>query len=178
MTVGKLVIDVGSGGGLPGLVVALAREDLQVTLLEAVQKKVRFLEYAKQSLQVENATVVLGRAETFARDEAQRESYDVALTRAVASLPVVLEYCSPFVRVGGHVVAMKGAISEDELEKGLSAGERLGVEIEEVVRVQPFLGETESGRRLLVFTKSRATPERYPRRVGLAKKRPLGEARP
>jgi len=168
------VIDVGSGGGLPGIVLALAREDLEVTLLEATQKKVRFLEETKAALSIGNLAVLAGRAEELGTERSQREVWDVAISRAVASLPVVLEYSATFVMVGGATVAMKAQISEEELAAGRTAGKELGLVLDEVKLVDLPGSKEDIQRQLLVFEKVAETPASYPRRVGLAKKRPLG----
>lgn len=170
------LIDVGSGGGLPGIPLAVAQaEDLTVTLLEATKKKVNFLQHARERLQLANLAVLSQRAEEAGKQEVLRESYDIAVTRALALLPVVVEYCAPFIAEGGWVLAMKGRLEEDELVTGEKAAKKLGVELHKVtvVRLLPELEQKQ--RQIVVFRKIRATPTGYPRRVGLAKKRPLGD---
>ena len=171
---GSCLIDVGAGGGLPGIPLSVARPDLRVTLLEATEKKVRFLEYVKAELQLGNLEVLHARAEDAGRESRYREAFDLATARALAALPVVLEYCVPLVRTGGKVLAMKGRLQEEELSQGVAAARELGAQLSETTAVdyRPQIPHKE--RRLVVFDKVSATPARFPRRVGLAKKRPLG----
>ncbi|HZB83750.1 MAG TPA: 16S rRNA (guanine(527)-N(7))-methyltransferase RsmG [Rubrobacteraceae bacterium] len=168
------LIDVGAGGGLPGIPLSIVRSDLRVTLLEAVGKKVRFLNYARAALGLTNLEVLHARAEEAAKNPAYREAFQVASARALATLPVVVEYCAPLVRVGGTILAMKGALAQQELSVGVAAARKLGVEFREVreVKYQEHLPQKE--RNLVVLDKVAATPGRFPRRVGVAKKRPLG----
>jgi 16S rRNA (guanine527-N7)-methyltransferase len=118
-------IDVGTGGGLPGVPLAISSPRLNVTLLEATEKKVRFLEYVGARLGLHNLTLIHGRAEEEGKRAANREAFDFAVARAVAELSVVVEYCAPFVRVGGQVVAMKARLTEDELARGVTASGEL-----------------------------------------------------
>jgi len=169
------LIDVGTGGGLPGIPLSVARPDLRVVLLETTEKKVRFLEYVKAELKLENLRVLHARAEeAAARDSRFREAFDLATARALAALPVVLEYCAPFVRIGGKVLAMKGRLQEEELSQGVAAAHKLGAELSETLEVAYRSQLPQKERRLLVFDKTSVTPARFPRRIGLAKKRPLG----
>lgn len=168
------LIDVGSGGGMPGIPLAIAQSDLTVTLLEATEKKVKFLRHARESLQLTTVDTLNQRAEEAGEHKGVRESYDVAVTRALASLPVVVEYCAPFVKEGGWILAMKGWLEQDELVAGQEAAKKLGAELHKVapVRLLPELEQKQ--RQIVVLRKMGATPSGYPRRVGLAKKRPLG----
>ena len=168
------VIDVGSGAGLPGIPLAIVQPDLCVTLLETTAKKVRFLEYALATLGLQNTEVLHARAEEVATQPAYRETFALATTRALASLPVILEYCAPLVRPGGVILAMKGRLPEEELSKGTVASQHLGAALREVREVESPVHSLQKERRLVVFDKVTTTHERFPRRVGLAKKRPLG----
>jgi 16S rRNA (guanine527-N7)-methyltransferase len=170
----RSVIDVGTGGGLPGVPLAISRPDLRVTLLEATERKVRFLDYTRKRLRLRNLDLIQGRAEDQGRKEAYRETFDLAVARALAELPVVVEYCAPLVQVGGEIVAMKGRLTEEELSRGVAASRELGLEIREVREVKYRAELPQKERRLVVFEKILATPERFPRRAGQAKKRPLG----
>lgn len=171
---GHTLIDVGTGAGLPGIPLAIARSHLQVTLLEATEKKVRFLHHASRTLGLKNTMVLHARAEEAEGQQVHREAYDLATARALASLPVVAEYCAPLVRLGGAVLAMKARLSPDELSQGEVAAGQLGLALGEIRRVDylPHLPNKE--RQLVVLDKVRPTPASFPRRVGLAKKRPLG----
>ncbi len=171
---GDSLVDVGTGGGLPGIPLAITHPELSVTLLEATEKKVRFLEYARAELGLRNLKVLHARAEDAGRKPRYRESFDLATARALAALPVIVEYCAPLVRPGGKILAMKGRLSEEELSKGIAASHELGVELGEVREVKYRAQLPQKERRLVVFDKVGTIPDRFPRRVGLAKKHPLG----
>ncbi len=165
------VIDVGTGAGLPSLALKILQDSLQLTLLESVGKKVRFLEHIVQVLGLEGVRAEKGRAEDFAREGEEGEHYDWAIARAVAPLHVLAEYLLPFVRVGGFMLAQKGPTVETEMYKAAEAIEILGGGKAEVHEVRvPGLDEK---RNLVVIEKIRATPEKYPRRAGMPSKRPL-----
>jgi 16S rRNA (guanine527-N7)-methyltransferase len=168
------VIDIGAGGGLPGIPLGIVRSDLSVALLEAVEKKVRFLSHARAALGLPNIEVLHARAEDAGRQPAYREAFDLATARALATLPVVVEYCAPFVRVGGIILAMKGPLTREELSIGVAASRELGMELREVRQVRYRAHLLQKERNLVVLDKVGATYSRFPRRVGLAKKRPLG----
>lgn len=167
------LIDIGSGAGLPGIPLSITRPDLKVTLLEATAKKVRFLRYIRETLNLSNLEVLHARAEEVAK-KAYKEAFNLATARALAALPVVLEYCAPFIGVGGTIIAMKGHLRDEELACGVTAACELQLTLREVRQVEwhPQLPSKE--RWLAVFDKPSSTPSRFPRRVGLAKKRPLG----
>ena len=170
---GKL-IDVGSGGGMPGIPLAIAQADLSIALLEVTEKKTKFLHYVCESLQLTNVSILNQRAEEAGRRAEVRESYSVAVTRALASLPVVVEYCAPIVEVGGWIVAMKGYLSKDEFYAGQTAAKKLGAELHATIPVLLLPELEQKQRQIVVFRKVAPTSTGYPRRVGLAKKRPLG----
>lgn len=166
------LIDVGSGGGFPGLPLAIARPGWRVTLLEATRKKVEFLEHVVETLALEGVTPLWGRAEERGRDPAHRAAYDAAVARAVARMQVLAEYCLPFVRVGGRWIAQKGPRGPEELAAARNALGQLGgrlVTVEEVL----VPGLEQESRRLIVVDKVRATPVQFPRRAGTPAKRPL-----
>lgn len=174
----RRVVDVGSGGGLPGIPLKIALPDVRMALVEATGKKAGFLEEAVLGLGLSGVEVINKRVEEVGRDIEHRSAYDAAVARAVAALPTLAEYCVPLVRVGGHVVAMKGRIGEDELRQGEAAAGELGASVSEVLEVQrlPEVGE-EKQRRLVILTKERESPERYPRKTGIPAKRPLPRSR-
>ena len=130
---GALVIDVGSGAGFPGIPLAIARPDIHITLLDAQQKRVRFLQEASSSLDLANVTAIHGRAEDAAHLPELREKFSLALARAVAPLPVLLELLLPFVRVGGRVLCWKGPAVLKELSSGEKAAKLLGGMLEEPI---------------------------------------------
>lgn len=170
---GKLV-DVGSGGGLPGLPLAIVKQELGVTLVEATGKKARFLQQAVDELGLSNVAVSNARVEELARQQAYRGTYDVATARALARLDVVAEYCMPLLRLGGRLVSMKGRLDDNELAQGRSAADQLGAAAEVVVRVPLLSHVGQKERHLVVLRKVRETPGKYPRSVGVPAKKPLG----
>lgn len=167
------ICDVGSGGGLPSVPLAIALPGAAFTLIESVGKKAAFLRHAAESLDLRQIEVVNERAEDTARDPAKRARQNVCTVRAVATLPTLAEYCLPLLEVGGYVVAMKGRVSEEELRDGERAARLLGGYLLQTIEV-PLLAEMEQkARQLVVLQKTASTPEIYPRRAGLPAKRPL-----
>ncbi|MGH3148830.1 MAG: 16S rRNA (guanine(527)-N(7))-methyltransferase RsmG [Rubrobacter sp.] len=166
--------DVGSGGGLPGIPLKIAKPEVDVTLVESTSKKSRFLQHASETLELEGLKVSNTRVEDLGRASTHREAYDVVTARALARLSVVAEYCVPLLRVGGWTISMKGRLEQGELVEGERAAEALGARISERQEV-PWIPEIETKeRQLVVLEKVRETPARYPRRPGAAAKKPLG----
>lgn len=163
------VVDVGSGGGLPGLVLKLARPGLEVTLLEANHRKTAFLETAAAQLGL-RVRVLTARAEEAAHRPQLRESFDVATARALAAMPVLAELCLPFVRVGGRLLAMK-ADAEAEVRSALPAVERLGGRL---LAIEAAASAARDRGQVVVVEKVAPTPPGFPRRPGVPVKRPLG----
>lgn len=166
----RSIVDVGSGAGLPALILAIVL-DAHVVALESQRKKCGFIESAAAKLHLPNLEVCCARAEDFGRG-AGRERYEVAVSRALASLPVVAEYSLPLVGQGGWMVAMKGAISDQELTRAQSAVGILGGDTVEASRLMPFEGA--ENRWVYMAMKTRATPSQYPRKAGFPAKTPLG----
>jgi len=165
------MIDVGAGAGFPGLPMKIARPQVELTLLEATGKKTRFLETMVSELGVTGVRVIHGRAEDVAHDAAHREMYSLALARAVAPLPVVLELALPFLAAGGVLAAPKGSAMQREIRASANALATLGGEMEATVPLDlPGEGPPQ---RLVIVRKMGATPEQYPRRAGMPGKRPL-----
>jgi len=166
-----LCVDVGSGAGFPGLPLKILRPALQMTLLESSRKKVSFLEHMVQVLGLSGVELLWARAEEAGQDAHHRERYDVVLARAVADLAVLVEYCLPLCRKGGHLIAQKGADVEAELARATPAIHVLGGRVREVKSLHlPGLNEP---RTLLLIEKMEPTPAKYPRRPGMPAKRPL-----
>jgi 16S rRNA (guanine527-N7)-methyltransferase len=163
--------DLGSGGGLPALILAVAMPTCRVTAVESQRKKCSFIELAGRELQLPNLVVECGRAEEYARSRG-RETQDVVVSRAIASLPVVAEYSLPLLHLNGHMVAMKGAVSDQERIQAEEALAILGADALRAIRLTPFTGAT--NRWAYVARKTRSTPSEYPRRPGIPTKRPLG----
>jgi 16S rRNA (guanine527-N7)-methyltransferase len=162
----RSIADLGSGAGWPGLALAAALPDAQVFLVESAIRRCRYLQRAVDLAGLHNARVVHARAEEWTC------ACDLVAARALAALPVVLEYAAPLLTEGGHVVAWKGEIGSDESAAGAGAAAELGLAPVEVRRVEPYSGAGE--RTLHVFRKVAPTPPRFPRRPGMAVKRPLG----
>ena len=163
------IADLGSGAGVPGLVLAAALPDAEVVLVESMARKGAFIEAAAERMGVENAQVVVTRAEEW--DEGA-DSCDVVTARALAPLPVLCEYAAPLLRTGGTLIAWKGQVGRREAEDGAGAAAVLGLEVGEVLRTTPFPGSR--GHTLHLYSKVAETPPGYPRRPGMAAKRPLG----
>jgi 16S rRNA (guanine527-N7)-methyltransferase len=172
----KRIADVGAGAGFPGLVLAVALPTARVDLIESAGRKAAVIDRLIQAARLDNARSVVARVEEWARLPAPlgggREAYDAVTARAVASLPVLVEYAAPLLRPSGVLVAWKGAAGAYEQRLGRRAADEVGMAHEDVVRVEPFPGARD--RHLHVYRKVAATPERFPRRAGMAVKRPLG----
>lgn len=159
-------LDLGSGGGFPGIPLAIMRPDMQWTLVDSVAKKVKFLQEVSVEIGLSNVCALSERAEVLAHDPAHREQYHLVTARAVARLPVLLEYCIPFLRVNGFFAAMKGQQAAKELKESRRAIERLSVKL---LRSQTQPG----GGQLLWFKKRRPTLDKYPRSVGIPGQKPI-----
>ena len=163
------LVDIGTGAGLPGMVIAVLRPDIRVTLLDSLQKRVVFLEACIRELGLKNATAVHMRAEDGARTPQLREAFDAATARAVAGLPVLLEYCLPYVKVGGTFYALKGKDAQTELSQATHALSMLGGRAVSCNRVA--LKGLEH--HIVVVKKANNTPKAYPRKAGTPAKAPL-----
>lgn len=156
------VIDVGTGAGFPGMVLKIARPDIELTLMDGLNKRLTFLNAVLDALKLEAKTVHM-RAEDGGKNADYREKYDIACARAVANLPVLCEYCIPFVKIGGQFVAMKGAAASEELEVATNAYKILGCEKPTIICEN--LRENEA-RAFIVSKKVSQTPPKYPRMGG------------
>jgi 16S rRNA (guanine527-N7)-methyltransferase len=164
----RRLVDVGSGGGLPGLPLKIARPELEVTLIEADGKKSAFLVNACASLGLEGVEVVNRRAEEAGHDPRLREGFDVAVARALAPMPTLAELCLPFVRVGGRLLAQK--TEAEDLSAAARAIESMGGG---AVRVVPAPSSARRSGTIVIIEKLRPTPSNYPRRAGLPARKPL-----
>ena len=169
VTQARAIADLGSGAGFPGLVLAVALPGAQVALVESAARKCAFLERACTAAGVRNAHVVHARAEQWPQG---LEAHDLVTARALAPLAVVCEYAAPLLAPGGTLVAWKGAVSEAETRAGELAAAQLGFQPCVVVRSEPYAGSV--AHHLHVYRKVAQTPARYPRRPGMARKRPIG----
>ncbi|MDL2220560.1 16S rRNA (guanine(527)-N(7))-methyltransferase RsmG [Eubacteriales bacterium OttesenSCG-928-N14] len=166
---GATVIDVGSGAGFPGLPLAIARPDLQVLLLDSLQKRIHFLQNVTLSLELDYVATLHARAEDAGRNSAYRDKYSIAVSRAVGALPTLAEYCLPFVQPGGSFLAYKGLGIADELQQAEHAISLLGGGKVTVLNANvPGLEHT-----LAVIEKIAPTPQQYPRKAGTPSKQPL-----
>ncbi len=164
------LLDIGSGAGFPAVPLKICFPHLQVVMVESQAKRCRFLEEVIDALRLEGCRVIWERSENLARDPNHRETYDCVTARALAALPVVLELGVPFLKRGGHLLAMKGRHLQEELGQSAFAMSVLGVRLERIV---PYVFEGEEGRHIVSFVKEEPTPEDYPRRAGIPDKRPL-----
>lgn len=165
------IIDVGTGAGFPGIPLKIFQPNLRLTLLDSLNKRVKFLQAVVEELGLQDVKCVHGRAEEAARKEF-REGFDIAVSRAVARLPVLAEYCLPFVRVGGAFLAWKGMQYQEEAEEAKKAVALLGGSGIEITRVH--LPDMEDIRAILSIPKAKPTPKAYPRKAGMPVKKPLG----
>ena len=167
---GASLIDVGTGAGFPGVVLKIARPDIRLTLLDSLKKRFLFLEDLMTALDLE-ADFVIGRAEVYGQNTAYRESYDYAVSRAVANLNTLSEYCLPLVRQGGSFIAFKGSATDEELGSAARAIQVLGGKLKAVHSFDlPFEG---GARNLVEIKKVGRTPDKYPRNNGKIKSKPL-----
>ncbi len=165
------MIDVGTGAGFPGIVLKIIYPALKLTLVESVGKKANFCSHMAATLELENVEVLAQRAEDVGRDPAHREKYDWAVARAVAAMPVLVEYLLPLTRVGGGVLAQKGESGPAEANAAEKALKLLGGRLRQVIKVE--LPGVADERYLVVVDKVAATPNGYPRKAGLPAKKPL-----
>lgn len=167
---GASVIDVGTGAGFPGLVLKIARPDIKLTLLDSLNKRINFLNDVIAKLNLEGVTAVHARAEEAGKKSEYRERYDIACARAVASLPVLLEYCMPFVKKGGEFVAMKGPSAKEEMSKSKNALRLLGGGQANII-CETLTGNEQ--RSFITVKKISQTPPKYPRISAKISKQPL-----
>ena len=167
----RAIADIGSGAGFPGAVLACALRRADVALVESSARKCAFLERLCEYAAIPGAAVVHSRVEEWREGTATR---DLVVARALATLAVICEYAAPLLAVGGALVAWKGAVPEEEALAGARAAEALGLEAGEVVRTEPYAGSV--AHHLHVYRKVRETPPGFPRRPGVAVRRPLGAA--
>ena len=165
------VIDIGTGAGFPGIPLKIARENLKIDLLDSLNKRINFLNEIINKLNLKNINAIHSRAEDEASKKEKRETYDIAVSRAVANLPVLLEYLLPFVKVGGKCICMKGMNIEEEVNNSKKVLMELGGEIEEINRFK--LSDTDATRNIIIVRKIANTPKKYPRKAGTAVKNPI-----
>lgn len=168
---GKSVVDVGTGAGFPGIPLKIAREDVNVTLVDSLNKRLLFLQDVIEKLGLQKVQTLHFRAEEFGQNKKYRESFDIATSRAVANLSTLVEYLLPLVKVGGICICMKGSEVKEELEESKKAIQILGGEIE---KIEEFtLPESDIKRNIVIIRKKSSTPKKYPRKPGTPAKEPI-----
>ncbi len=164
------LVDVGTGAGFPGMVLKIVRPDIDVTLLDSLNKRLVFLNEVIEKLDLKNIKTVHSRAEDAGNSKLHREKYDIATARAVANLPVLLEYCVPLVKIGGQFVSMKGPSGEEEAANSKNAVKTLGVNQPEII-CETLNGDDK--RTFIIFKKISQTSSKYPRKPSVISKQPL-----
>ena len=167
----KSIIDIGSGAGFPGIPIKIFEKDIEMTLMDSLNKRVIFLNEVIEKLKLQNIVAIHSRAEDLARDVNYREKYDIAVSRAVANLSTLSEYMLPFVKVGGKCICMKGANIEEEKNLAENAIMKLGGKI---ISVENFkLANSDNERNIIIIEKVNKTDTKYPRKAGVPGKDPL-----
>ena len=165
------IIDVGTGAGFPGIPLKMAENSLEITLLDSLNKRINFLNEVIEKINLNKVKTIHGRAEDFGQDFKYREKYDVAVSRAVAPLNVLLEYMLPFVKVGGQCICMKGNNCDEEIENSKRAIEILGGKIEKIKKFN--LPNSDNNRTIFIIKKVQKMNRQYPRKAGIPTKNPL-----
>lgn len=166
------ILDLGTGAGFPGIPLKIAYPNLKITLLDSLNKRIKFLQEVIEELGLQEIEGIHGRAEDFAKQPAYREQYDLCVSRAVANLATLSEYCLPYVKEGGCFISYKSGAVEEEVNQSKKAIAELGGRIKEVIAFT--LPKTDIERTFVVIEKVKKTPKKYPRKAGLPSKEPLG----
>lgn len=166
------IIDVGTGAGFPGVPIKIMKPDIQIVLLDSLRKRTEFLSALRDELQLEDIEIIHSRAEDLARKEEYREHFDFALSRAVAPLNILAEYCMPFIKKGGLFISYKGPAAQDEMEKARKAMDILGGKDACNIK-DAYVPYSDKTRKLILVKKITLSPKKYPRSPGKIKKSPL-----
>lgn len=165
------IIDIGTGAGFPGIPIKIAYPDVEIVLLDSLNKRIRFLNEVIDELELKKITTIHGRAEDFAHNKEYREKFDVCVSRAVANLSTLTEYCLPFVKVGGRFVSYKSGEIDEELKGSTKAIEILGGEFKNTYKFN--LPNNHDSRSFVCINKQKVTKSKYPRKAGLPAKEPI-----
>lgn len=165
----KKLVDVGTGAGFPGIPLNIVRNDIEYTLVDSLNKRIKFLDEVINNVNLNNIQTIHARAEDFAKEK--RANYDIATSRAVAALNILLEYLLPLIKVGGMCICMKGSNIEEEIKQSKKALDILGGKIEKVEKI--ILPDSDITRNIVLIRKVKETPSKYPRKAGLPTKEPL-----
>lgn len=165
------LIDIGTGAGFPGIPVGITNSSANITLMDSLNKRINFLNEVIKALDLKNIKTIHARAEELAKNKTQREQYNIATSRAVASLNVLIEYMLPFVKIGGYCICMKGSNIEEEVQNAQKAIEILGGKIETIESFN--LANSNNFRNIIVIKKIKETPRKYPRKAGTPSKEPI-----
>ena len=166
---GDKIADVGTGAGFPGIPISIVNKKSKITLIDSLNKRIKFLEDVKNKIKIENVECVHARAEDFGQDN--KEKYDVSISRAVANMKVLVEYLIPLVKVDGKVICMKGPDADEEIEEAKYAINELGGKIIEIDNIK--LPDTDIERKIIIIKKIKENPKKYPRKAGTPSKEPL-----
>ena len=165
------IIDIGTGAGFPGIPMKIADENKQIVLLDSLNKRINFLNEVAGELDLKDIKTLHGRAEDYSRKDEFREKFDAVVSRAVANLAVLSEFCLPYAKVNGYFIAMKGPAVDDEIKEAGNAISMLGGKIEKIIEVN--IEDSDLKHNLVVIKKIKSTPSKYPRKAGVVTKNPL-----
>ena len=165
------IVDVGTGAGFPGIPLLIYRDDIKVTLVDSLNKRLIFLKEVINQLDLKNVKVIHSRVEDFGKNKNYREKFDIATARAVANLAVLSEYLVPLVKIGGKCICMKGSIIEDEIKQSENAFKILGTKKKLIEKFE--LPNSDMERNIIILDKIKNTPSKYPRKAGIPTKEPI-----
>lgn len=165
------IIDIGTGGGFPGIPMRIMRPEVEMVLLDSLKKRINVLDDILNNIGIQGLETIHGRAEEFGQSLIYREKFDAVVSRAVANLTVLAELCVPFVKVGGYFVALKGPSVNEEVTEAKKAIGLLGGKIEDIIEIE--IEDSDLNHNLVVIKKVKNTPKQYPRKAGIINKKPL-----